>query len=96
MQIYPFGKVHFSFNIKARFSPVGYSVWPSIKALVESEAHPIAVVRVVVVVRVAARIDIVEVVRIRDIRRPLPPVVDGTGAGVEINPCNYNSSPLSG
>ena len=58
------------------------------KNLVESGAHPIAVARVVVVVRVAAGVDIVEVVGIVDIGIALPPVVDSTSARecfVEIN-----------
>ena len=49
-------------------------------SLIGSEAHAIRVVRVVVVVRVAVGVDIVEVVRIVTIRRPLPPVADGSGA----------------
>ena len=48
------------------------------KTHVESEAHPIAVVRVVVVVRVATGVDVVEVVRVVDVGRALPPVVDST------------------
>lgn len=49
-------------------------------SLIGSEAHAQLVVRPVVVVRVAAGVDVVEVVRIVAIRRPLPPVADGTSA----------------
>lgn len=55
--------------------------------LIGAEAHAIRVVRVVVVVRIAAGVDIVEVVRIVAIRTALPPVRDGTGALLEINRC---------
>ena len=48
--------------------------------LIGAEAHAIRVVRVVVVVRIAAGVDIVEVVRIVAIRTALPPVADGTCA----------------
>lgn len=55
--------------------------------LIGAEAHAIGVVRVVVVVRIAAGVDIVEVVRIVAIRTALPPVRDGTSALVEIYRC---------
>ena len=61
---------------------------PALAGVIESGAHPIAVARVVVVVRVAAGVDIVEVVGIVDIGIALPPVVDSTSARecfVEIN-----------
>ena len=58
----------------------GYLVWPARMGISESETHPIRVVRVVVVVRVAACVAIHEVVRIVDVGIALPPVRAGTRA----------------
>lgn len=58
----------------AQLSPFGYRVRPVRWDVIESEAHAKRVVRVVVVVRVASRVDVVEVVRVANIRAPLPPV----------------------
>ena len=55
-------------------------------ALIESEGDAIAVVRVVVVADVAARVRIDEVVRIEDVRGAAPPIRRRAGARIRNKP----------